>query len=65
MSKISFLAFCIQHYADHIKVSGSQVYQLFKKEKLLDLLVTDYEDLHGMGLEYLMQFFDDYLGDIA
>ena len=49
MSKISFLAFCIQHYADHIKVSGSQVYQLFKKEKLLDLLETDYEDLHGMG----------------
>jgi len=25
------------------------------------MLKTDYEDLHGMGMEALMQFFDEYL----
>ena len=25
------------------------------------MLETDYEDLHGMGMEALMQFFDEYL----
>ena len=33
------------------------------KTKLLDLLDSDYGDLHGMGMEYLMQFFDEYLGE--
>ena len=28
---------------------------------LLAMLDSDYEDLHGMGMEYLMQFFDKYL----
>lgn len=25
------------------------------------MLNTDYEDLHGMGMEALMPFFDEYL----
>ena len=29
--------------------------------ELLELLKTDYDDLHGMGMEALMQFFDEYL----
>ena len=28
----------------------------------MDLLDREYEDLHGMGMEYLMQFLDEYLG---
>ena len=62
MSKLSFKTFCIEYYAAHIGESGEKVYDLFKREKLLDLLESDYEDLHGMGMEYLMGFFDDYLG---
>ena len=62
MSKLSFKTFCIEHYAAHINVSSEKVYELFKNEKLLDLLDSDYEDLHGMGMEYLMNFFDEYLG---
>ena len=37
------------------------MYQLFKREGLLDLLRSDYADLHGMGQEYMMQFCDEYL----
>ena len=61
MSKSTFIPFCIEHYAKHIKQPGYKVYKLFKKEKLLDILREDYEDLHGMGIEYLINMFDDYL----
>ena len=61
MSVLSFKVFCLEHYASHIGKSSDQIYDLFHREKLLDLLDSDYEDLHGMGKEYLMQFFDNYL----
>lgn len=61
MSRLSFKVFCIEHYAGHIGRPSNEVYKLFVKEKLLALLDSDYEDLHGMGMEYLMQFFDEYL----
>lgn len=34
---------------------------MFDKEGLLTLLDDDYEDLHGMGMEAMMQFIDEYL----
>ena len=58
MSKISFITFCVEYYAEHIGKTGAEVYELFKKEGVLDLLENDYEDLHGMGMEYLMQIRD-------
>ena len=61
LSKLSFKIFCIENYAEYKNVNSSQVYELFEKTKLMELLDSDYEDLHGMGLEYLMQFIDDYL----
>ena len=61
MSRLSFKAFCIENYAQHIGKPSTEVYDLFVREQLLGLLDSDYEDLHGMGLEYLMQFFDEYL----
>ena len=61
MSRLSFKILCIEHYAQHIGKPSNEVYELFAREHLLDLLNSDYEDLHGMGLEYLMQFFDEYL----
>lgn len=62
MSKTSFKSFCIEYYAEHIGDSSENVYELFKREELIKLLDDDYEDLHGMGMEYLMVFFDKYLG---
>lgn len=62
MSKLSFVSFCVEYYAEHIGKPSDEVYELFKREKLLDMLEADYEDLHGMGMEYLMSFIDEYLG---
>ena len=64
MSKISFISFCVEYYAEHIHKPSNEVYELFKKEKLIELLENDYEDLHGMGMEHLMQLFDEYLGGV-
>ncbi|MBR1639293.1 MAG: hypothetical protein IJ688_07905 [Treponema sp.] len=30
---------------------------------MLNHLQTDYEDLHGMGKEYLMDYFDQWFGE--
>lgn len=60
MSKLSFISFCIEYYAEHIGKSSDAVYLMFKKSGLIDLLDEDYDDLHGMGFEYLMQFIDEY-----
>jgi len=61
MSKLSFQTFCIEFYSRHIQKPGPEVYRLFRESGLLDMLNTDYGDLHGMGQEALMQFFDEYL----
>ena len=61
MSKLSFKTFCVELYAEHIQKDSTEVYALFVQSGLLELLDSDYEDLHGMSMEYLMQFFDEYL----
>lgn len=61
MSKLSFISFCVEYYSEHIGKPSNEVYNLFKKSGLIELLNEDYEDLHGMSFEYLMQFIDEYL----
>lgn len=62
MSVISFQSFCIEFYSKHTQMPGEEVYALFRDKGLLALLERDYEDLHGLGMEALMQFCDRYLG---
>ena len=47
MSKISFITFCVEYYAEHIGKTGAEVYELFKKEGVLDLLENDYGYTHN------------------
>ena len=61
MSRLSFKTFCIEHYSHHIQKPSTEVYDLFARQGVLKLLDDDYGDLHGMGMEYLMQFIDRYL----
>jgi hypothetical protein len=57
MSQLSFKTFCLELYAEYKKTGSPEIYRQFKKTGLLELLKTDYEDLHGMSFEYLNQFF--------
>ena len=62
MSKVSFISFCIEYYAEHTGKPSDEIYKLFKQENVLEWLEEDYPDLHGMGMEYLMQLIDEFLG---
>lgn len=62
MSKLSFISHCVAYYAEHIGQNNTDIYELFKREGVIAFLENDYDDLHGMGMEYLMQMIDDYLG---
>ena len=64
MNKLSFITFCVEYYAKHINKTSDEVYKYFKQEKVLEFLINDYDDLHGMGMEYLMQMIDEFLGVI-
>ena len=61
MSRLSFIGFCIENYADAAGLPGDEAYRRFKKEGLLELLRSDYDDLHGMGAEYMVRFCEEYL----
>lgn len=61
MSKISFVSFCIEYYSDYVGKPSNEIYKLFKKEGLLDVLRSDYDDLHGMSMEYMVDYCNQYL----
>ena len=63
MSVLSFKTYCIENYAEYKKMSSSKVFDKFVQSRLLNHLSTDYEDLHGMGKEFLMDYFDQWLGE--
>lgn len=63
MSELSFKTYCIENYAEYKNDSSSKIFNQFDKSGLLEHLETDYEDLHGMGKEFLMDYFDKWLGE--
>lgn len=63
MSELSFKTYCIENYAEYKNLSSSEVFKKFMTSQLLKHLETDYEDLHGMGKEFLMNYFDQWFGE--
>ena len=63
MSELSFKTYCIENYAEYKNDSSSKIFNQFDKSGLLEHLETDYEDLHGLGKEFLMDYFDKWLGE--
>ena len=51
-------------FASSLRMSNV-VYALFDREGVLNLLDSDYDDLHGMSMEYLLHFLDEYLEGAA
>ena len=62
MKLVAFQVFCIENYAAHIAKTGSEVYAMFRKSGLLDILKSDYEDLHGLDSVALIHLFAQYFG---
>jgi len=61
MSRLSFKAFCIEKYADQKQIPSNEVYTLFDKSGVLQMLDEDYGILHGHGFEYVIQDIDKIL----
>ena len=44
MSRLSFQTFCIEFYSNHIQKSSDEVFAVFDREGVLDLLDQEYEE---------------------
>ena len=62
MSKLSFKTFCIELYADYKSVPSDKVYDIFDKKGVLKMLDEDYELIHGLGFQYVINEIDQFLG---
>ena len=61
MSRLSFKAFCIEKYADYIGIPSNEVFKLFEKQGVLEMLDRDYDILHGFGFEYIVRDIEEFL----
>ena len=61
MSRLSFKVFCIEKYADRVKMPSNEVFRLFEKNGILQMLDQDYELIHGHGFEYIANDIDKIL----
>jgi len=61
MSRLSFKAFCIEMYADQKSIPSNEVYTLFEKNGIIQMLDEDYELLHGHGFGYIINDIDQIL----
>lgn len=57
----SFLIMCIEQYAHSVNKSSGEIYKEMKSKNVLQAIIEDYEDLHGMSTEYL----NDYIGKMV
>jgi len=64
VSRVSFIAFCIEKYADYKVIPSNEVYKLFAENGVLEMLKDDYEILHGFGFEYIVRDIERFLGGV-
>lgn len=56
-----FVIFTVEQYASSKNKSSHAVYNELKEKGLIEILVNDYEDMHGMSTIYLNDYIDAYL----
>ena len=56
-----FVVMCIEQYALRKKQNSSSVYKKLKDLGIIDELINDYEDLHGMSTIYINELIDSLL----
>ena len=62
MSKLSFKTFCIELYADHKSIPSNEVYNIFEENGVLKMLDEDYDFIHGLGFQYVIDEIEQFLG---
>ena len=62
MSKISFKTYCIELYADYKSIPSNKVYEIFDEKGILKMLDEDYDLIHGLGFQYVINEIEQVLG---
>lgn len=57
-----FVIMCVEMYSDYKKINNAEIYKKFNELGITSHLVEYYEDLHGMGYEYLNEYIDEMIG---
>ena len=63
MSRLSFKTFCIELYADKKSIPSNEVFTLFEKNGILQMLDDDYDVLHGHGFDYVINDIEEIIGN--
>lgn len=62
MSKeLPFIILCTEEYKNAKGLTGSEVMSLFKRYGVCEYLITFYECLHTMGINYILNDIDEYI----
>ena len=56
-----FVIMCIEQYAKYKNISSKDAYLIMSKNNIINKLIDNYEDLHGMSTEYL----NDYISSLV
>lgn len=51
-----FIVNCVEQYAKFMSCTSHEAYLKMKSNNVIDDLINDYEDLHGMSTEYLNDY---------
>lgn len=57
-----FLVMCIKQYASATKESSKSIYNLLSRKGILQELIDDYEDLHGMSIYSINEYISKRTG---
>ena len=53
-----FIIMCVEMYSKYKGLSNQRTYSLLKENNILNMFENDYDDLHGMGTEWLNNYID-------
>ena len=56
----NFLVMCVEMYAYHINQPSHEVFKKLENSEVLQLLIDDYDELHGYSPEYINDLIDTY-----
>ena len=58
-----FLIMCVELYSQETKENSRVIYQKMKEKGIINNIIEDYEDLHGMSFEYMNYYIGKLLSD--
>ena len=56
-----FVIMCVEQYANYINQCSNETYKQMKSSGVIQELINDYEDLHGMSTLYLNEYIDSLI----